>query len=78
MAFGVGYLGAMAARLDPDTSFTIGVEVGLQNIVIAMLIANLILKRPEFGMFALTQAFVAISLLPLMTFAWRKVNSRSA
>lgn len=52
----IGYFSARAAKLDSDTAFTIAIEVGLQNVVLAVLIANILLKRPEFSLFVVNYA----------------------
>jgi BASS family bile acid:Na+ symporter len=57
LAMALGYFSAFIMGLDRETRFTIGIEVGLQNVVVAILIANVILKRPEFALFVLTYAF---------------------
>lgn len=56
LAQAIGYLSARAAKLDGDTAFTIAIEVGLQNVVLAVLIANILLKRPEFSLFVVNYA----------------------
>ena len=72
----LGYLAATVARLEPQERFTIGMEVGLQNVTLAIVIANTILKRPEFGLFVLNYALGALLVLfPwVYLFRWRSAR----
>ena len=65
LAPAIGYYSAMLVGLDRDTRFTIGVEVGLQNVVLAIVIANVILKRPEFALFVVTYAIAGVLFVML-------------
>ena len=49
---GCSWLFGLAAGLDDSARFTIMVEVVVQNIVVASLIAVTLLKRPEFAVFS--------------------------
>ena len=66
LALAIGYYSAKFMGLDRSTCFTVSIEVGLQNVVLAILIANVILKRPEFALFVLTYAIggVLFVILP--------------
>lgn len=63
LAQSIGYFSAKLMGLDRDTCFTIGVEVGLQNVVLAILIANFLLKRPEFSLFVVVYATAIITVM---------------
>lgn len=64
-AMTIGYSSAALMKLDSDTRFTIGIEVGLQNVVLAILISQVIMQRPEFSLFVLTYAMaIPLSMLP--------------
>ncbi len=66
-ALAIGVVTAKLAGMDTATQFTIGVEVGLQNVVLAILIADVILGRPEFALFVLSYALGALFIiLPLV------------
>ena len=73
LALALGYLAAMIMRLDRDIRFTIGIEVGLQNVVLAILIANVILKRPDFALFIFTYGLAAL----IAIFPWIYLHNRS-
>lgn len=73
LALALGYLAAMIMRLDRDIRFTIGIEVGLQNVVLAILIANVILKRPDFALFVFTYGLAAL----IAIFPWIYLHNRS-
>ena len=62
-ALTIGVATSKLMGLDKSTQFTIGIEVGLQNVVLAILIANVILKRPEIALFVLTYAIGALFIL---------------
>jgi bile acid:Na+ symporter, BASS family len=65
LAMSLGYSTAAIVKLDRDVRFTIGLEVGLQNVVLAILIANVILKRPDFALFVFTYGLsVLLIILP--------------
>jgi BASS family bile acid:Na+ symporter len=67
LAQGIGYLSSKLMGLDRETCFTIAVEVGLQNVVLAILIANLLLKRPEFSLFVVVYVTaILLVMLPLV------------
>jgi len=72
----IGYFTAMAAGLDRDTRFTIGIEVGLQNVVLAVLIANVSLQRPEFSIFVVNYAFGVIFVMIPWVFIYRYLGNR--
>jgi BASS family bile acid:Na+ symporter len=74
VSFIAGYGSAWLMKLDRSSCFTIAIEVCIQNIVLAVLIANVSLNRPEFGVFAVTQAFIALSLIVPMIMLWRRFN----
>ena len=63
LALTIGVVTSKLMGLDKSTQFTIGIEVGLQNVVLAILIADVILKRPEFALFVLTYAIGALFIL---------------
>lgn len=63
LALTIGVVTSKLMGLDKSTQFTIGIEVGLQNVVLAILIADVILKRPEFALFVLTYAIGALLIL---------------
>ncbi len=52
----IGYLPSKAAKLDIKTSTTMGIEVGLQNTVLALLITDVVLGKPMIGHPALVYA----------------------
>ena len=72
LAMSLGYFSALLMGLDRDIRFTIGVEVGLQNVVLAILMANIILKRPEFALFVFTYGLAALLIL----FPWIYLHRR--
>jgi bile acid:Na+ symporter, BASS family len=74
LAMTLGYFSAMLMGLDRDIRFTIGIEVGLQNVVLAILIANVILKRPEFALFVFTYGLAAL----LIIFPWIYLHRRGS
>ena len=74
LAMALGYYSAMLMGLDRDIRFTIGIEVGLQNVVLAILIANVILKRPEFALFVFTYGLAAL----LIIFPWIYLHRRGS
>lgn len=76
LAQSVGYLSAKLMGLNRDTCFTIGVEVGLQNIVLAILIANFLLKRPEFSLFVVVYAASILLIMLPWVFIHRWLGSR--
>jgi BASS family bile acid:Na+ symporter len=76
LAQSIGYLSSKLMGLDRDTSFTIGVEVGLQNVVLAILIANLLLKRPEFGLFVVVYAAAVLLIMLPWVFIHRWLGAR--
>ncbi|MCZ6828587.1 MAG: bile acid:sodium symporter [Gammaproteobacteria bacterium] len=78
LAQGIGYVSAKLMGLDRDTCFTIGVEVGLQNVVLAILIANLLLERPEFSLFVVIYAASILLLIVPWIFIHRWVANRAA
>ena len=77
LAQSIGYISAKLAGLDRDTCFTIGVEVGLQNVVLAILIATLLLKRPEFSLFVVVYAASIILIMVPWVFIHRHLGSRA-
>ncbi len=78
LAQGIGYVSAKLMGLDRDTCFTIGVEVGLQNVVLAILIANLLLKRPEFSLFVVIYAASILLVIVPWIFIHRWIGTRAA
>ncbi|MDG2032816.1 MAG: hypothetical protein P8J29_02650 [Rhodospirillales bacterium] len=65
--------------LDEPSRFTVMVEVSIQNIVVASLIAITLLDRPEFALFsAVYAAPMAIIILMLLVFRLRRVGGISA
>ncbi len=62
-ALAIGVVASKIAGMDKSTQFTIGVEVGLQNVTLAILIADVILMRPEFALFVLSYAVGALFIL---------------
>ena len=76
LAQALGFWSAKLMKLDSDTCFTIGVEVGLQNVVLAILIANLLLHRPEFSLFVVTYAAAIIFIMVPWVFIYRWLGSR--
>ena len=76
LAQAIGYLSAKLSGLDRDTCFTIGVEVGLQNVVLAILIANLLLKRPEFSLFVVVYAASILLIMLPWIFIHRRLGAR--
>jgi bile acid:Na+ symporter, BASS family len=77
LAQSIGYLSAKLLGLDRDTCFTIGVEVGLQNVVLAILIANLLLKRPEFSLFVVVYAASILLVMLPWVYIHRRLGSRA-
>jgi BASS family bile acid:Na+ symporter len=77
LAQSIGYLSAKLMGLDRDTCFTIGVEVGLQNVVLAILIANLLLKRPEFSLFVVVYAASILLVMLPWVYIHRRLGSRA-
>jgi bile acid:Na+ symporter, BASS family len=77
LAQSIGYISAKLMGLDRDTCFTIGVEVGLQNVVLAILIATLLLKRPEFSLFVVVYAAGIILIIVPWVFIHRHLGSRA-
>ena len=69
---GLAYVLARVARLDVRDSFTISIEVGLQNGALATMIVVSLLGRPELIVFP--GAYALLSFLPvtLWTFALRR------
>lgn len=72
LAMSIGYFSAALMRLDSDVRFTIGIEVGLQNVVLAILISQVIMRRPEFSLFVLTYALT----IPLAILPWIYIHRR--
>lgn len=71
-AMSIGYGSAALMKFDSDTRFTIGIEVGLQNVVLAVLISQVLMQRPEFSLFVLTYAMV----VPLAMLPWVYIHRR--
>lgn len=71
-AMSIGYTIAALMSFDSDTRFTIGIEVGLQNVVLAVLISQVLMQRPEFSLFVLTYAMV----IPLAMLPWVYIHRR--
>ncbi|MEE8338606.1 MAG: hypothetical protein V3R56_00590 [Xanthomonadales bacterium] len=71
-AMTIGYSIAWIMRLDHDTKFTISIEVGLQNVVVAVLISQVLMQRPEFSLFVLSYALV----VPLCMLPWVYIHRR--
>ncbi len=71
-AMTIGYTSAKFMKLDNDTRFTISIEVGLQNVVLAILISQVLLRRPEFSLFVLTYAMT----IPLAMLPWVYIHRR--
>jgi len=71
-AMSIGYGSAALMKFDSDTRFTIGIEVGLQNVVLAVLISQVLMQRPEFSLFVLTYAMV----IPLAMLPWVYIHRR--
>jgi BASS family bile acid:Na+ symporter len=71
-AMSIGYVSASLMKLDHDTKFTIGIEVGLQNVVLAVLISQVLMRRPEFSLFVLTYAMV----VPMCMLPWVYIHRR--
>ena len=63
LALIIGVVTSKLMGLDKSIQFTVGIEVGLQNVVLAILIAEVILKRPEFALFVLTYAIGALFII---------------
>jgi BASS family bile acid:Na+ symporter len=78
LAQGIGYLSSKLAGLDRDTCFTIGVEVGLQNVVLAILISNLLLQRPEFSLFVVVYVASILLIMVPWVFLHRWLGDRAA
>jgi len=76
LAMALGYSIAAIAKLDRDIRFTIGIEVGLQNVVLAILIANVILKRPEFALFVFTYGLSALLVIFPWIYLHKKLSSK--
>jgi BASS family bile acid:Na+ symporter len=72
LALLVGYIAAMISGLDRDTRFTISIEVGLQNVVIAILISYVLLKRPEFALFVLNYATAVVLIMLPWVYIYRR------
>jgi BASS family bile acid:Na+ symporter len=72
LSLSLGYLGARLVRLDARDSFTVSIEVGLQNGALASLVVTNLLQRPEWIVFP--GAYALLSLLPVC--AWTFVASR--
>ena len=71
-AMSIGYCSAVLMGFDSDTRFTIGIEVGLQNVVLAVLISQVLMQRPEFSLFVLSYAMV----VPLAMLPWVYIHRR--
>ena len=65
----ISWLYGWVFGLDPASRFTVMVEVSIQNIVVASLIAVTLLKRPEFALFAAVYAAPMGILILIMAFA---------
>ncbi|MFP6712419.1 MAG: hypothetical protein VB913_12065 [Rhodospirillales bacterium] len=75
----VSWLVGTIFGLDDASRFTVMVEVSIQNIVIASLIAITLLERPEFALFsAVYAAPMAIVILVLLMFRLRKMSKTAA
>jgi BASS family bile acid:Na+ symporter len=74
----IGYCTAAVARLDREERFTIGMEIGLQNVTLAILIANTVLEPPEFGLFVLNYALGAVLVLFPWIYIYRWRTARLA
>ena len=71
------YGGVLA--LDEPSRFTVMVEVSIQNIVVASLIAITLLERPEFALFsAVYAAPMALIILVLLVLRLRRVSAAQA
>ena len=77
LAQAMGYFSAKAVKLDDDTCFTISVEVGLQNVVLAILIADFLLGKPEYGLFVLNYAAGVLFLMFPLIFIYRRKKRSS-
>ena len=64
----MGFLISRKLRIDHDSSYTIAVEMGLQNIALAIFIAAQILDRPEIELVAIM--YSSFSLVSTWFFAW--------
>jgi bile acid:Na+ symporter, BASS family len=74
----ISWLFGLLTGLDEPSRFTVMVEVSIQNIVIASLIAVTLLERPEFALFsAVYAAPMAILILFVVMFRLRKISSHA-
>ncbi len=65
--------------LDEPSRFTVMVEVSIQNIVVASLIAITLLDKPEFALFsAVYAAPMAIIILVMLAFRLRRISDQAA
>ena len=78
LALTLGYLSAVIVNLDRDIRFTIGIEVGLQNVVLAILIANVILKRPEFALFVFTYGLGVLLVIVPWIYLRLRLSSKTS
>ena len=71
----ISWLYGTIAGLDDSSRFTVMVEVSIQNIVVASLIAVTLLDRPEFALFSAVYAPpMAIIILVLLVFRLRRLS----
>ena len=75
----LSWLYGAALRLDEPSRFTVMVEVSIQNIVVASLIAITLLERPEFALFsAVYAAPMALIILVMLVLRLRRVSTAAA
>ena len=71
----ISWLYGTIAGLDDSSRFTVMVEVSIQNIVVASLIAVTLLDRPELALFSAVYAPpMAIIILVLLVFRLRRLS----
>jgi BASS family bile acid:Na+ symporter len=78
IAIALAYALSRLARLDGPDSFTISIEVGLQNGVLATLIVTNLLQRPELLIFPGTYVLMSIFPVALWTLIYRTFANASS
>jgi BASS family bile acid:Na+ symporter len=76
VALGGGYLLANACRLERRDALTVALEVGVQNCMLALLIAYNVLESPVVGMPAAIYGVLMYPLSLLFVYAFRRASSK--
>ncbi len=70
LAMGMGYGLSRLTTLNAAQTVAITYEVGIQNLALALLLANTLLQKPEYGIFAIVYAFMMkFSALSFMAYS---------